>query len=76
MKKKKTVLEMLGEKSHNAINVVLTTIENLKDTNKAIDDEKQKNDAIISDVQNTNNALSELKSSNEKIINNFENLLK
>ena len=72
----KTVLELLSEKSHNAINLVLTTIENLKDTNKAINDEKQKNDEIILGIQTTNDALVKLKNSNEKIISNFENLLK
>ena len=74
-KTKKTALELLSEKSHNAINVVLTTIEALRDTNKAIDDEKNKNDELIVSIQITNNSLVELKSGNEKIISNFEKLL-
>lgn len=75
VKATKTTLELLSEKSHNAINLVLTTIENLKDTNKAIDDERKKNDEIIVNIQTTNNSLDELKSGNEKIISNFEKLL-
>ena len=43
MKKKqvKTPLEMLSEKSNNAINLVLQTIKGLRDTNDAIDAETQ-----------------------------------
>ena len=72
---KKTTLQKLTEKSKNAVSLVLTTIEGLKNTNKAIDDERQKNDAMISVIQNTNLSLDELKVGNEKIINNFEKLL-
>jgi FtsZ-binding cell division protein ZapB len=72
---KKTTLQTLTEKSKNAVNLVLTTIEGLKSTNKAIDDERQKNDAMIAAIQNTNSSLDELKGNNEKIINNFEKLL-
>ena len=74
--KKKTMLEKLVSKSDKALNLVVTTIENLKSTNEVIENEKKKNEAIILGIQITNNDLSELKSSNEKIINNFENLLK
>ena len=73
---KKTTLQVLTEKSKNAVNLVLTTIENLKNTNKAIDEERQKNDATIAAIQDTNSSLDELKGSNEKIISNFEKLLK
>ena len=73
---KKTNLEVLTEKSKNAVSLVLTTIEGLKSTNQAINEERQKNDAIIAAIQNTNSSLDELKGSNEKIISNFENLLK
>ena len=72
---KKTTLQKLTEKSKNAVSLVLTTIEGLKNTSKAIDDERQKNDAMISVIQNTNLSLDELKVGNEKIINNFEKLL-
>lgn len=77
MKKKttKTPLELLTEKSQNAINLVLSTIENLKDTNKAISDEYQKNNDLIASIQATNNSLDDLKNGNEKIISNFEKLL-
>lgn len=72
---KKTTLQKLTEKSKNAVSLVLTTIEGLKNTNKAIDDERQKNDAMIAAIQSTNSSLDELKVGNEKIINNFEKLL-
>lgn len=75
MKSKKTTLELLSEKSKSAINLVLVTIEALKDTNKVIEEEKHKNDATITELQATNSSLSELKVSNEKIIDNFEKLL-
>ena len=74
--KKKTALDKFGIKSNKATNLVLTTIENLKNINEAIENERKKNEAIILGVQITNDSLTELKSSNEKIINNFENLLK
>jgi hypothetical protein len=72
---KKTNLQVLAEKSQNAISLVLTTIEGLKSTNKAIDEERQKNDEMIAAIQSTNSSLDELKVGNEKIINNFEKLL-
>jgi hypothetical protein len=71
----KTPLEMLSEKSNNAINLVLQTIKGLKDTNDAIDAEKHKNEEQIASIQATNNSLSDLKSQNEKIIGNFEALI-
>ena len=76
-KQKKTItpLEQLRTKSQNAINVVLSTIENLRNTNKMIDEEYQKNNEIIDNISHTNNSLKELKSSNEKIIGNFEKLI-
>ena len=67
-KEYKTTLELLSEKSHNAINLVLSTIESLKDTNRAIEEEKHKNDEAIAAIQETNSSLSELKVNNEKII--------
>jgi hypothetical protein len=72
---KKTNLQKFTEKSKNAISLVLTTIEGLKSTNKAIDEERQKNDEMIAAIQSTNSSLDELKVGNEKIINNFEKLL-
>jgi hypothetical protein len=77
MKKKqvKTPLEMLSEKSNNAINLVLQTIKGLRDTNDAIDAERHKNEETIVSIQATNNSLSDLKSQNEKIIGNFEALI-
>lgn len=75
-KKQKTPLEQLTEKSKNAINLVLSTIESLKNTNMSIDEERQKNDAIIATIQSENSSLDELKNGNAKIISNFEKLLK
>lgn len=74
-RQKRTQLEILSEKSHNAINLVLSTIENLKDTNEAINAEQRKNDEAIASIQASNNSLNELKANNEKIIGNFEKLL-
>lgn len=71
-----TPLERFTEASNNAINLVITTIENLRNTNNAIKEEQQKNDEEILKIQATNNSLNELKNSNEKIIANFEGLLK
>jgi FtsZ-binding cell division protein ZapB len=75
-KQKKTQLEILSKKSSNAINLVLATIKGLKDTNDAIDAEKQKNEETIANIQMTNGSLNDLKSQNAKIIGNFEALLK
>ena len=74
-KQMKTQLEILSEESHNAISLVLATIMGLKDTNQAIDEEKQKNEETIAYMQSTNSSLNDLKSKNERIISNFEALL-
>ena len=76
MKTKKTQLELLNEKSQNAINLVVATIEQLRGTNQSIDTEYQKNSAAIASIEDTNRSLNELKENNERIIANFENLLK
>ena len=72
----KTPLEILSEKSSNAISLVLSTINDLKDTDVAIDDEVRKNEEAIAAITATNASLGDLKSQNEKIISNFEALLK
>lgn len=74
-KKTKTPLELLTEQSKNAINLVIATIENLRNTNEAIAKEKQSNEETIAYIQNENHSLDELRIGNEKIINNFEKLL-
>ena len=74
-KTKKTMLELLTEQSKSAINLVVTTIESLRSTNKYIDEEKQRNEEIIANIQQDNHSLDELRTGNEKIINNFEKLL-
>lgn len=71
----KTPLELLTEQSQNAINLVVATIEKLRNTNKAIDEEKSQNDETIVYLQNENTSLVNLKLGNERIINNFEKLL-
>ena len=71
----KTPLELLTEQSQNAINLVVATIEKLRHTNKAIDEEKSQNDETIVYLQNENTSLVNLKLGNERIINNFEKLL-
>lgn len=72
----KTPLEILSEKSNNAISLVMSTIKDLKDTDVAIDDEVRKNEEAIAAITATNASLGDLKSQNEKIISNFEALLK
>ena len=72
----KTPLEILSEKSSNAINLVMSTIKDLKETDVAIDDEVRKNEETIAAITATNASLGDLKSQNEKIISNFEALLK
>ena len=72
----KTPLEILSEKSSNAISLVMSTIKDLKDTDVAIDDEVRKNEEAIAAITATNASLGDLKSQNEKIISNFEALLK
>ncbi len=68
--------DKLHKKSVNAINAVLTLIDSLKETNKAIVTEKAANEAKIKELHSTQHSLDELKESNEKIIANFEGLLK
>lgn len=72
----KTPLEILSEKSSNAISLVMSTIKDLKDTDVAIDEEVRKNEEAIAAITATNTSLGDLKSQNEKIISNFEALLK
>ena len=71
----KTPLEILSEKSSNAISLVMSTIKDLKDTDVAIDAEVRKNEEAIAAITATNASLGDLKSQNEKIISNFEALL-
>jgi vacuolar-type H+-ATPase subunit D/Vma8 len=70
-----TALELLQQKSNAAVNLIRSTIENLKAANSEIDSERANNIAKIADLQTTNDSLDDLKKSNEKVISNFELLL-
>lgn len=75
--KKKTIsaLENLQARSANAVSLIRTTIEQLKATNEAIDQEHASNDSKIAALNTTNASLDTLKADNAKVIANFENLL-
>lgn len=70
-----TPLEVLQQRSANAVSLIRTTIDQLRETNNAIATEHANNDAMISVLSATNASLDGLKSENEKIIANFEGLL-
>lgn len=70
-----TPLEVLQQRSANAVSLIRTTIDQLKETNNAIAVERANNDAMISALSATNASLDGLKGENEKIIANFEGLL-
>lgn len=75
--KKKTIsaLENLQARSANAVSLIRSTIEQLKATNEAIDQEHASNDSKIAALNTTNTSLDTLKADNAKVIANFENLL-
>ena len=70
-----TPLEVLQQRSTNAVSLIRTTIGQLKETNNAIAVERANNDAMIAALSATNASLDGLKGDNEKIIANFEGLL-
>ena len=70
-----TPLEVLQQRSANAVSLIRTTIDQLKKTNNAIAVERANNDAMIAALSATNASLDGLKGDNEKIIANFEGLL-
>jgi FtsZ-binding cell division protein ZapB len=74
-KKTATALETLQTRSANAVSLIRTTIEQLKATNDAIDQEHTSNDNKIAALNTTNASLDTLKADNAKVIANFENLL-
>lgn len=74
-KKTATALETLQARSANAVSLIRTTIEQLKATNDAIDQEHASNDNKIAVLNTTNASLDTLKADNAKVIANFENLL-
>lgn len=75
--KKPTVtrLEVLQNQSASAVSLIRSTIDQLKATNEAIDQEHASNDSKIVALSATNTSLDALKHDNEKVIANFENLL-
>jgi hypothetical protein len=70
-----TRLEALQIRSANAVSLIRSTIDQLKATNEAIDQEHASNDSKIVALSATNTSLDALKHDNEKVIANFENLL-
>lgn len=70
-----TPLEVLQQRSANAVSLIRTTIDQLRETNNAIAAERANNDAMIAALSATNESLDGLKGDNEKIIANFEGLL-
>lgn len=73
--KSQTALETLQQKSANAVNIIRTTIDELKAANSEIAEECGRNVEKIASLQSTNGSLDELRTGNEKIIANFEALL-
>jgi FtsZ-binding cell division protein ZapB len=75
--KKPTVtrLEALQNQSASAVSLIRSTIDQLKATNEAIDQEHASNESKIVALSVTNTSLDTLKHDNEKVIANFENLL-
>jgi hypothetical protein len=73
--KKMTRLEMLQQKSANAVSLIRSTITSLRETNEAIDDEQVRNVNRIAALTATNSSLEALRTDNEKVIANFEKLL-
>lgn len=70
-----TPLESLQNRSASAVSLIRSTIDQLKATNDAIDQEHANNDSAIVKLNTTNAALETLKSDNAKVIANFESLL-
>lgn len=75
LSKSQTTLETLQQKSANAVNIIRTTINELKAANSEIAEEHERNIEKIESLQSTNGSLDELRTGNEKIIANFEALL-
>lgn len=73
--KKVSRLEALQNQSASAVSLIRFTIDQLKATNEAIDQEHASNDSKIVALSATNTSLDALKHDNEKVIANFENLL-
>ena len=72
---KQTRLEALQSQSANAVSLIRNTIDQLKATNEAIDQEHANNDSKVAALTATNTSLDTLKSDNERVIAKFQDLL-
>lgn len=73
---KKSALEVLQERSGNAVKMITDTIDELKNTNEAINDERAAIAERIAALNAEDNTLTDLSNKNAKIVSNFESLLK
>lgn len=72
---KKSTLEVLQERSGNAVKVITDTIDDLKSTNEAIKTQKQVIAEKIEALNMEDNTLTDLNMKNNRIVANFEALL-
>lgn len=72
---KKTTLAILEERSGNAVKLITDTIDELKRTNEAIEQEKNSITERIAALQGERDSLSGLRAKNARIVSNFEALL-
>lgn len=75
MKKNKSTLAKLMEKSGAAVKLLTYTLDGLKTTNEEIENEKLAIATKIANLQEENTQLSDLRDKNSRIIANFEALL-
>lgn len=75
MSKKKITANSLLAKSNKAVIAIRKMINDLKDTNDAIDVQKHNNVERIRAIENEQQMLDNLCGNNERIITNFEKLL-
>ena len=75
MLKKKITANSLLAKSNKAVIAILKMINDLKDTNDAIDVQKHNNAERIRAIEDEQQMLDNLCGNNERIITNFEKLL-
>ena len=71
----KSTLEVLQERSGNAVKVITDTIDDLKSTNEAIKAQKQVIAEKIEALNMEDNTLTDLNVKNDRIVANFEALL-
>lgn len=71
----RSTLEVLEERSGNAVKLITDTIDELKLTNEAIDKEKAAIAEKIAALNSESNSLSTLSAKNARIVSNFEALL-